>query len=128
MLFFLPVLGIPVSSCGIVLGLLGLCSSFVGAGTLRWSLGGLSVCALALLVNLAGAFAPGGYLSDREVPKLWQSGYDRPYVPPPAPERPCHGPPRQWRGSCCVDWNGDSGQIQPKGSAHRKTACAARRR
>jgi hypothetical protein len=85
MLFFMPILGIPISVLGLFFGLLGLSAVLLGGGaTLRWSLGGIAVCALALLANIAIAYAPSGYIPGRDTPPLWQNVYDRPYVPPPA--------------------------------------------
>lgn len=95
MLFFLPVLGIPLSAFGLLFGLLGLLAAFFGGRAgggvlLRWTLAGIAVSCLGLAVNVAIAYAPAGYLPGREVPQLWQSSPDRPYVPPP--ER-LQGPP-----------------------------------
>ena len=85
LLGFLPVLGIPLSACGIVLGAVGFVAAlFVGGSNLRWGLAGLTVSCLALTVNLALAYAPGGYLPDQNVPKPWEAVPDRPYVPPPS--------------------------------------------
>jgi hypothetical protein len=79
------VLGIPISACGLLFGILG---SFVSLGTLgvrlRWSLAGLALSAVALGINIAIAYAPSGYQHEREVPKAWQPPPGRPYVPPPS--------------------------------------------
>lgn len=81
----LPVLGIPVSACGLALGLAGLVAAlFVGRTSLRWSLGGLAVCSLALATNLAIAYAPGNDQPGRGVPRSWPGVPDRPFVSPPA--------------------------------------------
>jgi len=84
MLSLLPVLGIPISVLGLFFGLVGLLGVFFGVSSLRWSIGGIGVCSLALLVNLALTYAPGGYVPDPKVPRIWQPVYDRPYVSPPA--------------------------------------------
>src|SRR5215469_31327 len=85
MLFFMPIMGIPLSVLGLLLGLLGLPAVVLGGGaTLRWSLGRIGVCALALLANIAIVYAPSGYIPSRDTPALWQKPFDRPYVPPPA--------------------------------------------
>lgn len=89
MLFFMPVLGIPVSAFGLLFGILGLVMAFVGStvgggARLRWTLAGIAVSCLALAVNIAIAYAPAGYLPGREASQPWQSPPDRPYVPPPA--------------------------------------------
>ena len=86
LLAFLPVLGIPISICGGVFGVAGFVAALVSPRTsLRWSVGGLAACCLALGVNVAVVYAPSGYLPGRNVPKPWQPVPDRPYVPPPAP-------------------------------------------
>lgn len=89
MLFFLPVLGIPLSAFGLLFGLLGLLATFLrgrpaGGAALRWTLAGIAVSSLALAVNVAIAYAPAGYLPGGEVPQLWQVAPNRGYVPPPA--------------------------------------------
>ncbi len=85
MMFFMPILGIPLSVLGLFLGLVGLPAVLLGGGaSLRWSLGGIGVCALALLANIAILYAPSGYIPSRDNPPLWQKPFDRPYVPPPA--------------------------------------------
>jgi hypothetical protein len=86
LLFFLPILGIPISAFGLCFGILGLAAAFFTGGVqLRWSLAGIATSAAALAVSIAIAYAPAGYLPDRDVPQLWQSPPDRPYIPPPAP-------------------------------------------
>jgi hypothetical protein len=84
-LFSLPVLGIPISVLGLVFGSAGFVAAFfVRDATLRWSLGGIAICSLALVVNIALTYAPSGYIPSREVPQSWRPIPDRPYVPPPA--------------------------------------------
>ncbi len=84
-LAFLPVLGIPLSLCGIVLGTIGIFASFAVPGShLRWALAGVATSLLALGINAAIGFAPSGYLHDQKVPRPWQPVPDRPYAPPPA--------------------------------------------
>jgi hypothetical protein len=86
LLFFLPILGIPLAAFGMFFGIVGFFVGFFPPGTsLRWSVAGTAVCALALAINVAIAYAPGGYLSDRKAPKPWEEPPSRPYVPPPAP-------------------------------------------
>jgi hypothetical protein len=85
LLFFLPILGWPISAFGLFFGLLGIVVSFSRGGvSLRWSFMGSAVSALALSINLAIYSAPGGYLPEPFGRPLWQSVPDRPYVPPPA--------------------------------------------
>jgi hypothetical protein len=87
LLFFFPILGLPLGACGGFFGLIGIVTTagFGKGGSLRWTLAGFATSVLAVLVNLAILYAPAGYLPQREVPKLWQSVSDTPYVPPPAP-------------------------------------------
>src|SRR5579859_6285592 len=85
LLFFLPILGIPISLSGLAIGLIALVLAFFGPfSSMRWSLAGIAVSLLALGVNLAIDAAPAGYLPTRKVPKSWQTPPERPYVPPPA--------------------------------------------
>jgi hypothetical protein len=85
MLFFLPILGIPISAFGLFFGCAGCFGAVSGAGPLlRWSLGGMALCALALAVNFAILYAPAGYLPQRGVPRPWNPVHDRPWVSPPA--------------------------------------------
>jgi hypothetical protein len=88
MLFFLPVLGIPITAFGLLFGLLGVLTALFGraggGARLRWTLAGIAVSCLGLAVNIAIAYAPAGYLPGRDVPQMWQLPPDRPYVPPPA--------------------------------------------
>jgi len=66
-------------------GLIGIVVSFSSGGVrLRWSLMGSAVSVLALSINIAIAYAPGGYLPEPFGRPLWQDVPDRPYVPPPA--------------------------------------------
>jgi hypothetical protein len=82
-LFFLPILGIPVSACGLVCGVAGCCGAVAGL-SLRWSLGGVALCSLALLVNFAIYYAPAGYLQPHTAPGAWNPVSDRPWVSPPS--------------------------------------------
>ncbi|HZZ77451.1 MAG TPA: hypothetical protein VFE62_02970 [Gemmataceae bacterium] len=84
LLFFLPILGIPLSVAGIALGVAALLASTVWQMNLRWAIAGLATSCLALTINLAIWYAPGGYLRDPSVPRMWQAVPDRPYAPPPA--------------------------------------------
>jgi hypothetical protein len=72
-LFFLPILGIPLAAFGMFFGIVGFFVGLFSPGTsLRWSVGGTAISALALAINIAIAYAPGGYLPDRQVPQPWQ--------------------------------------------------------
>ena len=84
LLFFLPILGLPMSVFGLCFGLVGLIGAFFSKTTsLRSSLLGILTCSTALVVNAAVAYAPAGYLPARGVPELWRIVPGRPYVPPP---------------------------------------------
>ncbi len=86
LLFFLPVLGIPLAAFGVFFGIVGFFVGLFSPGTsLRWSVGGTTMSALALAINIAIAYAPGGYLPGRQVPQLWEQRPGRPNIPPPAP-------------------------------------------
>jgi hypothetical protein len=83
LVFFMPILGIPISLCALCFGVVGfIVALFAPRASLRWSLGGIAASCLALGVNLAIAYAPSSYLPDRKVPTPWQAVPDRPYVPP----------------------------------------------
>jgi len=85
LLFFMPVLGIPISICGLAAASAGLVLAVAGGrGSLRWSLGGLALCLLALGVNVAIYYAPEGYRPPPNEPPRWQPVPGRPYIAPPA--------------------------------------------
>ncbi len=85
LLFFLPVLAIPIALCGLVCGLIGLILVLASPGySLRWALGGIALSLLALAVGLALMYAPEGYHIELRQPTPWQPPRDRPYVAPPA--------------------------------------------
>jgi hypothetical protein len=86
LVFFMPVLGIPISSLGLLFGIVGLMGAIFGWGaTLRGSLSGIAICSLALLIHVALAYAPApGYIPRRDVPPPWEPPPGRPSVPPPA--------------------------------------------
>ncbi len=80
-LFFLPVLGIPLSLFGVGFGIIGgVWAWFVPGPSLRFSLAGIALSSLALGANLAIAAAPADYRPSRT------RAHDdvRPAVPPPA--------------------------------------------
>ncbi|MEN6452036.1 MAG: hypothetical protein ABFC96_16220 [Thermoguttaceae bacterium] len=84
LLFFMPVLGVPLGGLGVLFGLAGLVSTVrVGRATLRWSIAGTVVSALALAIGLAIAQAPSGYGPSRPIPLDEQPVPQRPFIPPP---------------------------------------------
>ncbi|HEY5311656.1 MAG TPA: hypothetical protein VIK18_04030 [Pirellulales bacterium] len=88
LLFFLPILGAPLSAIGLLIGLAGFAKG-IGRDVegVRWSLGGIVVCVMGLTIAVAVDYAPEGYIESRSVPAMWQQSPDRPYVPPPAESR-----------------------------------------
>ncbi len=85
LLFFLPVLGLPISAFGLLFGLIGVAAGLSPGGLrLRWSVVGCMVSTLALAINAAIAYAPRGYLAAPTVPPAWQPVPDRPAISPPA--------------------------------------------
>ncbi len=84
MLFFLPILGAPISVIGLAAGVAGcLVAGATTRGSLRWSVAGVVLSCLALAINVAIAYAPRGYPQPPTGPAN-RSVPDRPYVPPPA--------------------------------------------
>ncbi len=84
-LAFMPVLGIPISACGLALGILGaILTAFTHSSSLRWSLAGMATCALSMLVGSALAWVPVNDLPGKGDLKPWPTVPDRPYVAPPA--------------------------------------------
>ena len=85
LLFFLPILGAPISALGVLFALAGIVAAlFIPTVSLRLSLLGGAVSSAALLINLATAFVPADSLVTPTVPTPWQLPYNRPYVSPPA--------------------------------------------
>jgi hypothetical protein len=86
LLFFLPILSIPLGAIGAVLGLTGIVLAIRGGWTsLRWSIVGLVVSAAAMGMGVNIAQAPAGYLRSRAIPLNARPVPEQPYVPPPAP-------------------------------------------
>src|SRR4051812_17926613 len=84
LLFLLPILGIPLGACGLLLGLAALCLPKIGdRSQMRWPVAGTAFSSLALLVGLAMALAPQIDAPSRSVPRMWQTAPGRPFVPPP---------------------------------------------
>jgi hypothetical protein len=84
LVFFMPVLGVPIALCGVVCGVIGLGFALSSrAYSLRWALGGIAYSLLALAVNLAIFYAPEGYTLHVRQRVNWQAVPDRPNVAPP---------------------------------------------
>jgi hypothetical protein len=85
LLFFLPILGAPLSAAGLAVSIAAmLLAVFRGGTSLRWALAGFCVCASALALNLGLAFAPLWLVPGSAVQPSWQPLPDRPYASPPA--------------------------------------------
>ena len=84
MLFFLPILGVPISTLGLASGIIGcFLAGATARGSLRWSAAGLVLSCMALGISVAIAYAPRGYPQPPTGPAN-RSVPDRLYVPPPA--------------------------------------------
>ncbi len=89
LLFFLPILSIPISLCGLAAGVGGLIRGrFAAAAGLRWSLIGCALCGAVLGLECILANAPTGELPGRALPIQTWSPPDRPYVSPPSSPSP----------------------------------------
>lgn len=85
MLFFLPILSIPISSCGLLAGIGGIIRGiYRGKTGMRWSLIGCTLCAAVLGMGVILANAPVGETPSRKVPRQDWATPDQPYVSPPA--------------------------------------------
>lgn len=85
LLFILPVLGIPISMLGLLLGLGGCAAGlFSRRVSLRLSIAGVILSGLALIADTAITWAPAGYLPNSHVQQAIEPVPGRPYVSPPA--------------------------------------------
>jgi len=79
-----PILSIPLTAFGLLCGFIGLFLSIGSGGrALRWSLAGIGMCTIVLVLDIAIALTPARYLPGRNVPELWRQEKERPYVPAP---------------------------------------------
>jgi hypothetical protein len=85
LLFFMPILGIPLSAVGLLFGVVGLLMAIGGRSSLRWSPAGAVLCCLALGVGIAIAVVASHDLPDRSNRQTEQDAAERLYIPPPAP-------------------------------------------
>lgn len=84
MLFFLPILGAPISAIGLVAGIVGcFVAGATSRGSLRWAVAGLVLSCVALGINVGITYAPRGYSPPPTGPAA-ESVPDRPDVSPPA--------------------------------------------
>jgi hypothetical protein len=85
LLFFLPILSIPLSCLGFMFGLAGLLMAVYGGwASLRLSVAGIALSSLTLVLSVAIAQTAAGYLSIPLRSAVEQQVPDQPYVPPPA--------------------------------------------
>jgi hypothetical protein len=87
MLFFLPILSIPIALSGLLVGILGILLR--GGETpngFRWAIVGVILCSAVASFSSAIAYASTGEITDlhRPVQKTYQSGLQSTTVPPPA--------------------------------------------
>jgi hypothetical protein len=88
LLFIVPILAAPISGCGMIAGACGIMGGVAGLRVdLRLCVAGVALCALALAIDLAVQYAPGGYLGRPADSQILAPETRRPYVPPPAPFR-----------------------------------------
>jgi hypothetical protein len=89
MLFFLPILSIPIAFCGFLAGIGGVVRGLYG-GTLglRWSLIGCVLCVSVVAIGFIVAYAPIGELPNRGVPSQSWAPSGRPFISPPAKSFP----------------------------------------
>jgi hypothetical protein len=92
-MFILPVLALPISGAGLVVGLIGIVVALVGGDVrLRACVAGVLLSACAAGVVWAIAAAPTGYFPPRAASNVFDLPEGRPYVPPPAPPRTARPP------------------------------------
>jgi len=86
LLFVVPILAIPISAWGLLFGVFGVAASALGR-RVDWqlSLAGMVLCGLALLIDAAMNYAPGGFLGRPAEPQIVDPAARARYVPPPAP-------------------------------------------
>jgi hypothetical protein len=91
LLFVLPILAIPISVCGIVAGGCGTVVAIVRrSNDARLAIPGAALCLVALSIDIAIAYAPGGYHVRPAQPSTSSPHLPKPYVPPPAPFHSAH--------------------------------------
>jgi hypothetical protein len=84
LLFFMPILGIPIAAIGLLLGLVVLLGTAFGARWgLRWGVLGTALCVIALVVDILAAVAPESVVPDRRQQENWRPPLVH-YVSPPA--------------------------------------------
>jgi hypothetical protein len=90
MLFVLPILAIPISACGFLASVIGLVAAkYSKSIDGRLALAGAVVCALAIGIELAIAYAPSGDWGQPADPSTPSPILPKRYIAPPAPFRGC---------------------------------------
>jgi hypothetical protein len=85
MLFFLPILSIPIAICGFLAGVGGVIrGQYGGTLGLRWSLIGCVFCVSVVAIGFIVAYAPIGEIPSRAVPPQSWAPSGRPFISPPA--------------------------------------------
>ncbi len=88
LLFFLPILSIPLGGCGVLFALAGIAWSRRGdKRSLRWSVAGLLVAGAAVCVGIAIDKAPADRPRTPSIPLHLQHTHTQPYVSAPRPAR-----------------------------------------
>jgi len=87
-LFIVPIISLPISTAGLILGVAGIIAAAAGGQSrLRLCVAGVTLAIVGLAIGWAIARAPSGYFAPRAVFPSIQPLHDRPYVPPPASPR-----------------------------------------
>lgn len=86
LLFLLPILGLPISGTGILVGLVG-CGIALATerASVRLNVAGVVISSLAFALVWGISLAPSGFFAPRPSPTLSPPLLGRPYIPPPAP-------------------------------------------
>jgi len=81
LLFFMPVLGIPLGVAGLAFGATGLVLATLGWSSLRWAVAGIVISVIALGIGVAIVSAPSGSLPNLKRPPVEHNIPNRPHVP-----------------------------------------------
>jgi hypothetical protein len=85
LLFFLPILSVPLSGFGVIFGLAGIVWALRGdVRSLRWAIAGLVVSGAALSMGMAIDKAPADHPRTPSSSPHAERARASPYVPPPA--------------------------------------------
>ena len=85
-LFVLPILAIPISGCGLAVGVIGMVAAALWKSIDgRLAIAGVVLCSLAMIVEFAIAMAPSGNWGQPSDPSIAPPALPRSYIAPPAP-------------------------------------------